>query len=105
LKASGFPLKNLDAQRVHKANQASKCTMCHHLVKQGQDPRCVQSCPSRALIFGDLDDPGSEVHKKMKMALPLRASAGTRPKVGYIMPASLEKQVEKRVEENPFMMR
>jgi Fe-S-cluster-containing dehydrogenase component len=41
---------------------AQKCTMCAHLLDGGDpEPRCVESCPSEALIFGDLDDPGSKV--------------------------------------------
>jgi Fe-S-cluster-containing dehydrogenase component len=41
---------------------AQKCTLCAHLLDQGDpEPRCVESCPSGALVFGDLDDPGSAV--------------------------------------------
>jgi len=41
---------------------AQKCTLCAHLLDQGDpEPRCVESCPSGALVFGDLDDPSSAV--------------------------------------------
>jgi Fe-S-cluster-containing dehydrogenase component len=41
---------------------AQKCTMCAHLLDAGDpEPRCVESCPSGALVFGDLDDPASAV--------------------------------------------
>ena len=43
-----------------------KCTMCAHLLDQGwKEPRCVEACPTGALIFGDLDDPRSEISKVM----------------------------------------
>jgi len=43
-----------------------KCTMCAHLLDKGyKNPRCVESCPNQALIFGDLDDPKSEISKKI----------------------------------------
>lgn len=39
---------------------AQKCTLCAHLLDKGEpEPRCVESCPSGALVFGDLDDPKS----------------------------------------------
>lgn len=39
-----------------------KCTLCAHMLDKGEkEPRCVESCPTGALMFGDLDDPGSEV--------------------------------------------
>ena len=44
-----------------------KCTMCAHLLDDpdypGKEPRCVEACPNQALIFGDLDDPNSEISR------------------------------------------
>jgi len=45
-----------------------KCTFCVHRVLEGKLPRCIQSCPSGCLQFGDLDDPNSEVAKLLKSA-------------------------------------
>jgi Fe-S-cluster-containing dehydrogenase component len=43
---------------------AQKCTLCAHRLDQGEpQPRCVESCPTGALVFGDLDDPASEIAK------------------------------------------
>jgi len=41
-----------------------KCTLCAHLLDQRwKEPRCVEACPTGALLFGDLDDPESELTK------------------------------------------
>ncbi len=43
-------------------NVPQKCTFCAHLLDKGwKQPRCVEACPTQALVFGDLDDPDSEV--------------------------------------------
>ena len=49
-----------------EARLPQKCTLCAHLLDQGWTrPRCVEVCPTRALTFGDLDDPESEVAKRI----------------------------------------
>jgi Fe-S-cluster-containing dehydrogenase component len=48
---------------------AQKCTLCAHLLDQGwKEPRCVEACPTGALLFGDLDDPDSPVSKILASA-------------------------------------
>ena len=53
-----------------------KCTMCAELLDDPdylahlgdsklKVPRCVEACPNGALIFGDLDDPESEISKRI----------------------------------------
>lgn len=41
-----------------------KCTFCVHLLDKGwKEPRCVETCPTGALVFGDMDDPESDISK------------------------------------------
>ena len=52
-----------DSRFVHPDGYIDKCTFCLHRVRRGQEPACVEVCPTYCLHFGDLDDPGSEVSK------------------------------------------
>lgn len=43
-----------------------KCNLCAHLLDRGgKEPRCVEACPTGALIFGDLDDKQSTISHVM----------------------------------------
>ena len=63
-----------------------KCTFCDHRVKKGELPYCVESCPANARIFGDLDDPKSEVSFLLGKFRPFRLKErlGTEPNIYYI---------------------
>lgn len=65
---------------------ADKCDFCLHRVSQGVVPSCVNTCPGRARIFGDLNDPGSEISKTLNSnrVTVLRSEMGTKPNVFYI---------------------
>lgn len=66
---------------------AQKCTMCAELLDSGYKvPRCVEACPNQALIFGDLDDPNSEVSKKIAAGkvTPLKGLEGQATNVVHL---------------------
>lgn len=39
-----------------KRHVVDKCTLCYHRIKKGLSPACVEVCPNKARIFGDLRD-------------------------------------------------
>jgi NAD-dependent dihydropyrimidine dehydrogenase PreA subunit len=64
-----------------------KCTFCAHLLDAGwKEPRCVEACPTQALIFGDMLDPHSEVSKlrAAEAIEELHPEYGMKPLVNYL---------------------
>jgi len=93
------------AHRVHTPGKSSKCTLCVHRIDQGLKPMCVEACPSKAMIFDDLDNPGELMQKKLAKSEQLLASEGAKPKVSYVIPMNLLDQIDQRMKENPRMER
>jgi len=64
------------------------CTMCVHRVDKGQNPACVDACAQKngAIIFGDLNDPKSEISKRLAAvsSTQIRADLGLDPGVRYV---------------------
>lgn len=87
---------------VRMRGVVEKCNFCHSrwqaakakAAAAGSDvidpedyvPACVEACPTKAILFGDLDDPDSEVSAAARRpgAFRLLASLGTDPKVYYL---------------------
>ena len=86
---------------VRPKGVVEKCTLCHHRLQKARanalaekrplapgeyTPACVESCPARAMVFGDLDDPNSEVAQQARSprAFRLMEELGTKPKVIYL---------------------
>jgi len=65
--------------------RVSKCTFCVERVSEGDVPKCVQTCLVAARVFGDLDDPESEISQKIRNlnATGYRSELGTNPSVFY----------------------
>jgi len=63
-----------------------KCSFCYQRVDAGLMPACVETCPARARVFGDLNDPTSEIVKLLvdNPTSVLKPESGTKPNVFYI---------------------
>lgn len=92
VKGRSIPYYNPDRERNLKGSGlryrgiVEKCTLCDHRVKKGDLPYCIMRCPAKARIFGDLNDPNSEVSRILAMYHPMRLKEhlGTEPKVFYV---------------------
>ncbi len=65
---------------------ADKCTFCVQRLDRGLLPACVTSCVGRARVFGDLNDPLSDVSRLIAQypTAHLKSTLGTKPQVFYI---------------------
>lgn len=65
---------------------ADKCTFCYESrIKKGEKPACVSICPASALIFGDLNDPKSEICLALKRyTIQPKEYLGTKAKLNVV---------------------
>ena len=65
---------------------AEKCNFCANRVENKLLPACVSVCPTECRVFGDLDDPSSEVSRifQREAFMVRKPEKGTGPKVLYL---------------------
>ena len=76
-----------DARFINEEHgYAEKCTFCQPRVREGKKPACVATCIGGSRIFGDLDDPNSEIVSILRKnsSRLLKKAVGTGPNVYYI---------------------
>ncbi len=64
-----------------------KCTFCEERLAKGRPPACVEVCPAKAIVFGDLNDGQSELRQllRARYGIQRRPELGTRPSIYYIV--------------------
>jgi Fe-S-cluster-containing dehydrogenase component/formate-dependent nitrite reductase membrane component NrfD len=65
---------------------AEKCNFCANRVENKLLPACVSVCPTECRVFGDLDDPASEVARivQREAFMVRKPEKGTGPKIFYL---------------------
>lgn len=82
------PLTDQKTTAPRGKGTVESCTLCVHKVDAGGTPACVEACNTtgnRAMLFGDLNDPDSDIAKALKAypSVALRADLGLNPGVRY----------------------
>ncbi len=89
--ARNFVHENLTDQKPYAPRgkgTSEACTMCVHRVDAGGTPACVEACSKSgrvAMLFGDLNDPNSEISKRVRSVntTQIRSDLRTDPGVRY----------------------
>src|SRR4030067_1339596 len=63
-----------------------KCTFCIHRTRRGKPTRCVEVCPNRARVFGNLNDPAREISRLIfsERNFRLKERLNTEPRIWYL---------------------
>jgi molybdopterin-containing oxidoreductase family iron-sulfur binding subunit len=79
------PNQHYLGNRARKPGVVEKCTFCIHRSRKGQQPACVEACPTGARVFGNLLDPDSEIRWVLanKRVFRLKEDLKTEPRFWY----------------------
>ncbi len=77
------------SNRVRPQGVMEKCHFCLHRTREGRAPACLEACPTGARVFGDLNDPDSDISYvlKNKRVFVLKEELGTEPSFFYFFDA------------------
>ena len=71
--------------------KASKCDFCVERIERGDEPLCVSVCLAKCRVFGDLNEPSSEVRKMLdanrerRCEIPVPPHIDIGPHVYYLL--------------------
>jgi Fe-S-cluster-containing dehydrogenase component/formate-dependent nitrite reductase membrane component NrfD len=84
---------------------AEKCNFCANRIESRLEPACVSVCPTQCRIFGDLDDPASEVAQiaQREAFMVRKPEKGTGPKILYL--GADEAAIRPEIAVRPFLFR
>ncbi len=79
------PLHNQNPEVPRGQGCVESCTLCVHRVDKGESPACVESCTHQAMLFGDLNNPQSEIAQRVATVASsqIRADLRLDPGVRY----------------------
>jgi len=79
------PLHDQNPDVPRGKGTVESCTLCVHRIDQGMQPACTEACPNKAILFGDLNNPDSEIAKKVHSvaSVQVRAELQLNPGVRY----------------------
>ncbi len=83
------PVIDHDSYMPRGQGTVESCTLCVHRVDRDEQPACVEACAKaghRALLFGDLNDPKSEISQRISSVATskLRADLGLDPGFSFV---------------------
>ena len=98
--ACPYGARELDSQ----SGTMKKCTLCIDriyddlLPEEDRQPACVVVCPTKARLFGDFDDPDSEVSRatRERGGYELMPELGYRPVNRYLPPRESQEIVAQK---------
>lgn len=73
-----------EAYEAHARGAVEKCDLCYHRITSGMQPSCVQACPSKAMVFGDLEDSQGALARVVAVADATRLDETLDPSVYYL---------------------
>lgn len=79
------PVQAYLSNRIRPQGVMEKCTFCLHRTRKGLLPACLEACPTGARVFGDVNDPDSEIRWVLdnKRVFVLKEELGTSPSFFY----------------------
>ena len=84
-----------------RKNVPAKCELCPTRRAEGRPPACVAVCPTGALIFGDLDDPDSDISRQLEEGATVSIGpAIAAARVFYRLPRNTDGQRIERLVSN-----